>query len=502
MTEQSNLPVKGSRGFRGRALAGTALALILGGIIAGESVVLSRSPAYAEAVTIANPAGVPSFADVVEQVSPAVVSVRVRTSQPVGVVDRGVPDFPEGSPLERFFREFRGDGEQGGQIQPRARPSMAQGSGFFISGDGYVVTNNHVVDDADDLVVVTSDGREYPARLIGTDDKTDLALIKVEADRDFTYVRFSQDDVRVGDWVVAVGNPFGLGGTVTAGIVSGRGRQIGAGPYDDFLQIDAAVNRGNSGGPAFNLKGEVVGINTAIFSPSGGNIGIAFAIPSGTAENVVTSLRDHGVVVRGWLGVQIQTVNGDIAAALGLTEAGGALVADPQPNSPAAAAGIRAGDAILAVDGQPIADSHELAMRISRYAPNTQVNLTLWRDGAETSLPVTLGAMPGDTQVAALDGGRRLDPPQAPAPAVIDDLGFSLELTPDGAVIADVDPESEAAANGLRPGDVIVAVGTSTVGTPTDVEAKVAEARTAGLKAVLLRVQSGDNTRFVAIPLG
>jgi serine protease Do len=286
-----------------------------------------------------------SFADVVERVQPAVVSVLVRSSNRPQEMSEMMPDFrdlPEDHPFRRFFREFedRFGGNRSERPQPRGRAPMAQGSGFFISADGYVVTNNHVISEADEIAVRTQDGEELDARLIGSDPRTDLALLKIDNVDDLPFVKFGDADVRVGDWVVAVGNPFGLGGTVTAGIVSARGRDIGSGPYDDFLQIDAPVNRGNSGGPTFNLAGEVVGVNTAIVSPSGGNVGIAFAIPSAIAQDVINDLRDSGKVVRGWLGIGIQPVSDDVAEGLGLDEPGGALVNRLLDDSPAGEAGV------------------------------------------------------------------------------------------------------------------------------------------------------------------
>ena len=324
----------------------------------------------------------------------------------------GFDDLPDDHPLKKFFREFRGDGNQmPGRAAAAAtsgpRP-VAQGSGFFISEDGYLVTNNHVVDGGQTFTVVTDDGKELDAKLIGADPKTDLAVLKVESGDKFTYVNFADDSkIRVGDWVVAVGNPFGLGGTVTAGIVSARGRDIGAGPYDDFIQIDAAVNHGNSGGPAFNLNGEVVGINTAIFSPSGGNVGIAFAIPASTAKDVVKDLMTSGTVDRGWLGVQIQPVDKDIADSLGLTGTKGALVSEAQDNGPGKAAGIKAGDVIIAVDGKAVDGPRELARMIGNTAPGKDVEVTLWRDGKSENVKLTLGELPATDKQASLTTSRR-----------------------------------------------------------------------------------------------
>src|SRR5579863_5745524 len=302
------------------------------------------------------------FADIVERVKPSVISVKVNINEKVAKNDNGDNEdspFQPGSPMERFFRRFGGPdlppGLRGG---PRGRGVVTgQGSGFFISADGYAVTNNHVVDSADKVEVTTDDGKTYSAKVIGTDARTDLALIKVEGGSDFPYAKLSDSKPRIGDWVLAVGNPFGLGGTVTAGIVSASGRDIGNGPYDDFIQIDAPVNKGNSGGPAFNTEGEVMGVNTAIYSPSGGSVGIAFSIPASTVKNVVAQLKDKGSVSRGWIGVQIQPVTPDIADSLGMKKAEGALVADPQKDGPAAKAGIESGDVITAVNGETVKDA-------------------------------------------------------------------------------------------------------------------------------------------------
>src|SRR3954454_14041039 len=393
-------PVPSASKRRKTAWLGAAAlaALIAGGAV--ESGLVPRSlPAYAQAL-IAVPATqpIPSFADVVEKVKPAVVSVRVKANM---VADRsddtdeafGMPDGPPGSPMERFFRRFQdGQGGRGFQFRQGPRRSVeAQGSGFFISADGYVVTNNHVVDHASEVQVTTDDGRTLDAKVVGTDPKTDLAVLKVKEGGSFPYVSFAAKAPHVGDWVVAIGNPFGLGGTVTAGIVSARGRDIGAGPYDDFLQIDAPVNRGNSGGPTFNLNGEVVGINTAIASPSGGSVGIAFAIPSDEAQKVVASLKDNGAVSRGFIGVQIQPVTKDIAEAMGMTEPKGALVAETVRGGPAEKAGLKRGDTIVAVEGQPIREPKDLSRRIAAFDPGKSVSLTVLRDGKERTVTIEIG---------------------------------------------------------------------------------------------------------------
>ncbi|MBB5754392.1 Do family serine endopeptidase [Prosthecomicrobium pneumaticum] len=494
--------------LRRHALLGTALVAIAGGGIAAEAVMTRATPAFAEQVRVENPPAVFSFADVVQQVRGAVVSVRVKsetTETRMSGLD-GLPDLPPGSPFERFFREFRD--RQGGQGQgqggeTRRVPRIGLGSGFFISEDGYVVTNNHVVDKGTEFVVTTDDGKEHTAKLIGADPKTDLALLKVEPNgTKFKYAAFAQDDAgtRVGDWVVAVGNPFGLGGTVTAGIVSALGREIGSGPYDDYIQIDAAVNQGNSGGPTFNLKGEVIGINTAIYSPSGGNVGIAFDISARTARLVIEQLKEHGEVVRGWLGVQIQPVTADIADSLRLEGTEGALVNEPQADSPAREAGIRAGDVIRSVDGKKVEDARGLAQIIAGYAPGSKVSLDVWRDGKGRQVSVTLGRMPADQRQASAD-----DQDQSDAkPASVADLGIAIAPASDGpgVVVAEVDPDGAAAERGISQGDVILSVGGVDVSRPADVERAIASAKKDGLKAVLMRLKSGDDTRFIAIPFG
>src|SRR5665213_1564418 len=364
----NQIPSQKKRGVRAYALAGTALALVLGGAVVGSSFEFTRAtPAYADAVQVQN-VGPASFADVVDKVRPAVVSVRVKSiAEDASASGDDTPffDFPPGTPMERFFKQFRQQNPKGQHEQ--GAPQMSLGSGFFISDDGYVVTNNHVVDKEQSVTVVLDDGTELDAKVIGKDEKTDLALLKVapKAGMKFTYVQFAQTEPRIGDWVVAVGNPFGLGGTVTAGIISARGRQIGAGPYDDFLQIDAAVNKGNSGGPTFNPQGQVVGVNTAIFSPSGGSVGIAFAIPASEAQKIITDIKDHGSVVRGWLGVGIQSIDRGLADSMKMQSVQGALVRDVQSGSPAEKAGFKSGDEIIAVDGQVVKDCSDLSKRIA-----------------------------------------------------------------------------------------------------------------------------------------
>ena len=380
---------------------------------------------------------------------------------------------------------------------------MGQGSGFFISSDGYAVTNNHVVDGADKVEVTTDAGKTYTAKVIGTDPRTDVALIKVEDGSEFPFAKFSEGKARIGDWVLAVGNPFGLGGTVTAGIVSASGRDIGSGPYDDFIQIDAPVNKGNSGGPAFNMQGEVVGVNTAIYSPSGGSVGIAFSIPASTVRSVIAQLKDKGSVSRGWIGVQIQPVTQDIADSMGLKQAEGALVADPQKDGPAAKAGVEAGDVITAVNGQSVKDARELARIIGGIAPGSTAKLDVLHKGKNKVVSLTLGQLPNAQEAKADIDGKgathgtdvpRLGLTVAPA-GKVDGAGK------EGVVITKVEPKSAAADRGLKKGDVILEVAGKSVSNPSDVGEAIEAARTDKKSSVLMRLRSGDASHYVAVPL-
>jgi serine protease Do len=438
------------------------------------------------------------FADVVERVKPAVVGVRVRIE---GVMTSDEPQkeapLPPRSPFDRFFRHF------GIPIPdaPVPKSGFALGSGFFISGDGYVVTNNHVVANGTSFEVTTDSGKTYQAKIIGTDPQTDLALIKVSGSTDFPYVRLAAGVPRVGEWVLPVGNPFGLGGTVTAGIVSARGRDIGAGPYEDFIQIDAPVNKGNSGGPSFNVKGEVIGVNTAIFSPSGGSVGVAFDIPAETVKLIIQQLKDKGHVTRGRIGVQVQDVTPTMAEAIGLKNPEGALVAQLEPNSPAAKGGIEAGDVIASVNGEAVKDSRDLARKMAAIAPGTATNVGILRNGQEKTITVTLGEPPR-TSVEAKSAEQKTTS-EAPSLGLTLAPASAVSGAGDrGVVITEINPTGRAAESGLQTGDVIIEVGNHAVNAPADVRKIVDEARAQSKHAILLRIKRGDAMSFVAVPTG
>ena len=521
MNRPDHSPVRASRKFARRSLALTAAVLIT--VVAllfalGHEIRFASAEPAQPAQTLPTSLGTAplGFADVVQKVTPAVVSIRVKGETAVDEDDvqvPGLPDLPEDNPLNKFFKEFKkryGQDQPNGKQNPaKPHPMVAQGSGFFISPDGYLVTNNHVVEDATDISITLENGDELPATLIGADARTDVALLKVKASQQFPYVKFSEKDPRVGDWVLAVGNPFGLGGTVTRGIISARHRDIGSGPYD-YLQIDAAVNRGNSGGPSFNLDGEVIGMNTAIFSPSGGSVGIAFDVPAALVKQVVGQLQEHGSVDRGWLGVVIQNVSDDIAESIGMPEAKGAMVTKVTEDGPAAKKDLKPGDVIVAVNGERIDDSRDLARKIAELHPNTDVKLSIVRYGEKREVDMKLGTFPSSKKLAALEE----DKPDTSGQQM-KDLGLSLAPTAkfpsagdEGVVITDVDPQSDAADKGLKAGDVILQVAGVAVSDPSDVAAGVKKAMD-GAKTdkdkdtvkVLMQVKSGDQTRFVALSL-
>jgi serine protease Do len=484
-------------------LLATVAGLGVTALLAGPSVLpegsLSGLSSAARASEIAQRQA--GFADLVEKVKPSVISVRVKVQG--GAETMGFSDEENGSgPAERFFRWF-GLPEGMNPEQPRRHKfTTTQGSGFFISADGYAISNNHVVDRAESVEVTTDDGKIYSAKVVGTDPETDLALIKVEGRSDFPFVKLADKTPRVGDWVVAVGNPFGLGGTVTAGIVSARARDIGAGPYDDFVQIDAPMNNGNSGGPTFDVDGNVIGVNSAILSPSGGSVGIAFAIPADTVKTVVAQLKDKGVVQRGWLGVQVQSVTTDIADGVGMKSAQGALVAEPQPEGPAVKAGILSGDVITSVNGQSVKDARDLAKQIGAMAPDSTIKLVILRSGEEKTMSVTLGELPKGRQARAgaeehenaSKDAPRLGLTLAPAPKVAGSSG-------EGVVVTAVDPDGRAAEQGFKIGDVILDVGGKAVSAPADVRKALSDAHANGRRTVLMRMKSEEGTRFVAVPI-
>jgi serine protease Do len=449
-----------------------------------------------------------SFADLASKVTPAVVNVS--TTQPVERGRGELPQspFPPGSPFEEFFKRFFDQQRYSPSAEDQAKMT-ALGSGFIVDPSGYVVTNNHVVGKADKIDVTLTDGRKFDAKLIGRDEKTDLALLKINAEKPLPFVKFGDSNAeRVGDWVMAVGNPFGLGGTVTAGIVSARGRDIHSGPYDDFLQIDAAINRGNSGGPTFNMDGDVVGVNTAIYSPNGGSVGIGFAIPSSIAKPVITELRDHGKVDRGWLGVQIQEVTPEIASSLGLKSVNGALVAAVTPDSPAAKAGVKQGDVITGINGQPVERLKDLTLTVANQTAGSKATLDVWRNGKTESLQASIAQMPKDIAQASNESssaprGETGQLGLAVAPLTPETRNrFNLDEDTKGVLVTAVRRGSAAADIGLRPGDVVEKVNQTDVTAPRQLIHQIEVARKDGRDAVLLLVVRGDEQRYVALPVG
>lgn len=415
-----------------------------------------------------------------------------------------------GAPLDEFFRDFFGDKGAPGGANPPASRVASLGSGFVIDPTGLIVTNNHVIANAEQITVTLSDDTALQAEVIGRDPVSDLALLKVEPKAPLPAASWGDSTkARVGDWVLAIGNPFGLGGTVTSGIISATARDIHSGPYDDFLQTDASINRGNSGGPMFNLAGEVIGINTAIFSPSGGSIGIGFAIPSASARPIIDQLKATGKVERGWIGARIQPITEEIAEAVGLDRTRGAMIAAVDPGSPAAQAKLQPGDVILAYDGKPIDKSRQLPRLVADTAPDALVKLAMWRDGKEQEV---------ELKVAALNPNRPTPPPPEPEkpkpPPSLDVLGIKLtKLTADlrkqfslpdaakGLVITEVPQNGPAAAQGLRPGDLVITVGHDGVGSLEEVQQRLAAVKKNGRKNVLVRVEREGSTRFVALPV-
>ncbi len=475
-----------------------ATALTLGtGFVPSQTANAQSSTAPA----VLNRAPRQGFADLVEKVMPSVVSVEVRFT-PVSTGAGHSPSaygnqgngYSQGNPFD-FFERF--SKRRGKQFSPNNRSQRAAGSGFIISADGYVVTNNHVVKNATQVTVKLSSGEEFEAKVVGRDPKTDLAVLKLNSKKTFKFAKLAANDPRVGDWVVAVGNPFGLGGTVTTGIVSASGRNIGSGPYDNFLQIDASINKGNSGGPAFNLNGEVIGVNTAIYSPSGGSVGIGFAIPASTTRQIVDDLISKGSVTRGWLGVQIQGVTKEIADSLGLKEAKGTLVAGVNKGSPAEKAGLKTGDTIISINTKSVKNPQELARRIASVKPGEKLDVQIIRKGTEKLLKVTIGEMPGADKLASL-----ANPKQAQERKLAK-LGLAVETAPDGfgLLVREVDPRGTAAKKGIRRGDVIIEVNGIDIDDPETLKGVLERAVKNGKDSVLFLLRSKDRQRFVALPL-
>jgi serine protease Do len=465
------------------------------------ALVVATAVALAPAIPAAAQSRPDSFSTLAEKVSPAVVNIT--TSTTVAASAGPQPIVPEGSPFEDFFRDFMDRNQDGG---PSPRRSQALGSGFVITEDGYIVTNNHVIQGADEIQVEFFSGEELEATVVGTDPNTDLALLKVESDEPLPFVPWGEsDEMRVGDWVLAMGNPLGQGFSVSAGIVSARGRAL-SGSFDDYIQTDAAINRGNSGGPLFNLEGEVIGVNTAILSPNGGSIGIGFAMSSRVAANVIDQLQRFGETRRGWLGVRIQDVSDDVAEAIGLEEARGALVTDV-PEGPSAEAGMQSGDVILSFDGMDVNDTRELVQRVANTEIGKAVRVVVFRDGRTETLSVTLGRR---------EEAEGATPASAPATEPVEEevLGMTVSTMSDelreqlalpagteGLVVRDVNEASEAYEKGLRAGDIIAEAGQQAISTPDDLEARIEAARDAGRRSLLLLVRRAGEPRFVALTL-
>ncbi len=443
-----------------------------------------------------------SFADLAEKLSPSVVNIS--TTQIIkNRGGNGFPQFPPGHPFEDFFKDFGGRGDN----NKKERKATSLGSGFVIDDDGLVVTNNHVIDGADEIFVIFQDGEKIPAELVGTDPKIDVAVLKIDpSKKDLVAVDWGNSDkARVGDWVMAIGNPFGLGGTVTAGIISARGRDIRSGPYDDYIQTDASINKGNSGGPLFNMDGDVIGINTAIFSQSGGSIGIGFAVPAQLAKRTVDQLVKYGKTRRGWLGVVIQNVTEDLADSLGLENTDGVLIAGVPEDGPAFKAGIKAGDVVLKFGGKTVAETRELSRIVAESEVGAKVDVELWRNGKKLTKQVKLGELEkaedrlnGSSDVSENETSEVLGMELA---TINDDVRQSLKLSEEaeGVVVVDVDPDSEAAEKEIRPGDIILEVQLKPVKTVGEVKKTLEEILETDRKSVLMLVRRGPNSRFVAL---
>jgi serine protease Do len=452
------------------------------------------------------------FVEIAPRLIDAVVNITATRIEPARERQSRPFPFPPGSPFEEFFRDFFGDREREGIPPERPeRRGTAVGSGFIVDPEGYIVTNHHVVENAASVTVVLQDEREYEAEVVGLDQRTDLALLKIEATGDLPSVEWGDSDAsRIAEPVLAIGNPFGLGGSVTSGIISALARDLGIGPYDEFLQTDASINRGNSGGPLFNTRGEVIGVNTAIFSPSGGFIGIGFATPSAIARSVVEQLRETGEVSRGWIGVAIQPVNQDLASGLGLDEPRGVVVADVTSGAPADQAGIQVGDVMLEFGGETIDDRSRLPRLVADTEIGSTVPVTVWRDGEEVSLEITVGdlsrapgvaeAQPPQPEPEDTDANGGLGLQLAPLdPQARERLGLGSEVS--GVLVAGVQPDSVAAERGLRTGDLIVRVGRQEVAEPREVVQAVRQAQQRGDETILMLIRRDESTRFVALPM-
>jgi len=446
------------------------------------------------------------FADIVEKLTPAVVNIS--TSKTFKARKGGGFEFPKGHPFEQFNDLFKKFGNP--NLGKKGRKATSLGSGFVIDKEGYVVTNNHVIDGADEITVSFGDESKYEAKIIGKDPKTDLALLKIEGDKPFPFVKFGDSNKsRIGDWIIVVGNPFGLGGTVTTGIISARARDIRSGPFDDYIQTDASINRGNSGGPMFNMAGEVIGISTAIFSPNGaGNVGIGFGVPSSMASNLISQLKDNGKIVRGWLGVRIQHVTDDIAEGLELEEAKGALVAEIMEDSPAEKAGIKVGDLILTFDGQEVSVMKKLPRIVADTVVGKKVKVDILRDGKEKTIDVTVEKLDEEDDSSEENGendkeddsnkllGMYLKP-------LSDSLKekYNIEESVEGLVITDIDTNSEARERGLKAGDVILEIGKKKAVSVSQAKEVVEKAKESGRGAILMLVSRGGEKLFQALPI-
>jgi serine protease Do len=494
MSQSDHTQKRTKRNLFAALLVTTALAG--GGYAAG---VLSANAAEATAPITITPAGnQPGFGDLVAKVKTAVVNIAT-TEKVEHASAQQMPELnlPPDSPFGEMLRNFQHS------QQPHAQNAL--GSGFIVDPDGYIVTNNHVVDGATKITVTLTDGSTYPATVKGRDAKTDVALLKIDAKKPLPYVAFGDSDkAREGDWVIAVGNPFGLGGTVTAGIVSAHGRDINEGPYDNFLQIDAPINPGNSGGPLFDQSGKVIGIDSAIYSPTGGSVGIGFAIPSSIASKVVAQLKEHGSVARGWLGVEMQPITPALAKAMGRSDHDGVIVDKVMADSPAAVADLRQGDVVTAVDGNVVKGSRELAMTVAGLEKGSTAKLTVWRDGKERTIDVKIGAQPSDDKLASAEDGNSEGPVGLSLAPLSKDTRseYGLDEKTKGVVVQSVAPDSHAADSGIQPGDVIVRIGNQAVTSPAEAATNIHAAENAKKDAVPLLVMRNGSTYYLALQLG